>query len=117
MRVGKGCPLALDLSNEASCIQCIQKSVELLSGIDVLINNAGTMAIGLPLEKTTLQEWEHIMFVNLTAPFLLIREATPFLKQSKGNVVNVSSIGMCCKTYSLLLCIVIVQKHFSFSRS
>jgi meso-butanediol dehydrogenase/(S,S)-butanediol dehydrogenase/diacetyl reductase len=85
--------LVVDLSSEEACVHCIQKSVELLCGIDILINNAGVMKLGLPLEKTTLKEWENVMFVNLTAPFLLIREATPFLKSSKGNVVNVSSIG------------------------
>jgi meso-butanediol dehydrogenase/(S,S)-butanediol dehydrogenase/diacetyl reductase len=90
---GKGYPLVLDLSNEATCVQCIQKSVEMLGGIDVLINNAGVMLIGVPIEKTTLQDWERLMFVNLTAPFLLIREAIPFLRKSKGNIVNVSSVG------------------------
>lgn len=59
--------------------------------LDILINNAGVMREGT-VEETTLDDWHLQMQVNLTAPFLLIRHALPFLRQTAGAIVNIGSI-------------------------
>lgn len=62
-----------------------------VGSLDILINNAGVMREGT-VEETTLNDWHLQMQVNLTAPFLLIRHALPFLRQTVGAIVNVGSI-------------------------
>lgn len=59
--------------------------------LDVLINAAGIIANG-SVENTTLADWDTMLDVNLRAVFYLMHKAVPLLKESKGNVVNVSSV-------------------------
>ena len=40
----------------------------------------------------TFAEWQQTLMVNLSSPFLLIREALPHLRKVKGNIVNVGSV-------------------------
>ena len=44
------------------------------------------------VEETTLKNWNQHLAINLTAPFLLIREAMPLLRESRGSIVNVGSV-------------------------
>ena len=59
--------------------------------LDVLVNNAGMMQEAR-IEEMRLPEWQRIVAVNLTAPFLMIRAALPHLRASRGSIVNVGSI-------------------------
>ena len=56
----------------------------------MLINNAGVM-LEDTVEEMSLQDWNRTLHINLTAPFLLIKHATPHLK-GNGAIVNVGSI-------------------------
>jgi 2-keto-3-deoxy-L-fuconate dehydrogenase len=61
--------------------------------IDLLVNNAGIGAIG-SVEEGDLDEWRHILDVNLFGLVLATRAALPFLRQSQGRaIVNVSSLA------------------------
>jgi 3-hydroxybutyrate dehydrogenase len=60
--------------------------------IDILINNAGFQHIS-PLEEFPKDKWDQMLKVMLTAPFLLIKYAWPYMKrQGWGRVVNIASI-------------------------
>ena len=59
--------------------------------IDVLVNNAATQ-VSKPVETTTDAEWAAVMATNAAAPFIALREAIPFLRATKGSVVNVASV-------------------------
>lgn len=60
-------------------------------GIDVIILNAGD-AISVPLEKTSDETWNHMLDLNLTAPFKFMRAAIPAMKaQGSGNIIVVAS--------------------------
>jgi NAD(P)-dependent dehydrogenase (short-subunit alcohol dehydrogenase family) len=62
--------------------------------IDVLVNNAAIMDRMLLLDELSLEQWERVMAVNVTAPFLLARRAVPLMvAQGGGVVVNVASIA------------------------
>ena len=61
-------------------------------GIDVLINAAGIIGMGMT-DATTDEQWDRMMAINLRAPFRLMREAFPMLKERRGAVVNVSSVN------------------------
>ena len=59
--------------------------------LDILVNNAGMMQEAL-VEETSLADWERNLMVNLTTPFLLIKAALPFLRKTKGAILNMGSI-------------------------
>lgn len=70
----------------------VQKAGEHLGRIDVVVNNAG-VALAKPLEETTLEEWEFQMAVNVRAPFLICKEALPYLRRSEvATIINISSV-------------------------
>lgn len=59
--------------------------------IDALVNNAA-MQVSKPVETTTDAEWAAVMATNAAAPFIALREAIPYLRATKGCVVNVASV-------------------------
>ena len=59
--------------------------------LDALVNNAA-IQICKPLVETTLEEWDATMASNVRSVFLGARHAYPLLKQSRGAIVNVSSV-------------------------
>lgn len=79
-----------DVSNEESVRKAIAASVERFGNITGLINNAA-IQIDKPVTKLTLNEWNRVIGVNLTGAFLCAKHAAPFLKNSKGSIVNISS--------------------------
>ncbi len=61
--------------------------------IDALVNNAG-IAVFKPLLETTHEEWERVLAVNLTGPFLFVQACAPvMLQNSGGSIVNIGSIS------------------------
>lgn len=70
----------------------IKSTVEHFGGLDILINNAG-IAMQKPLIHTTADEWDLHMAVNARAPFLLCKEAVPYLKKSDAaTIINIASV-------------------------
>ena len=62
--------------------------------IDVLVNNAGGVLgqVGQPLEDVTLEQWNAIIAVNLSAAFFFAQAAAPGMKAARaGRIVNISS--------------------------
>ncbi len=63
-----------------------------LSGrLDVLVNNAGAMSEAR-IEDMSIGDWNRVLSINLTAPFLMIRAALPHLRKTRGSIVNIGSI-------------------------
>ena len=85
--------VAGDLRNVDACHQIIRTVVERHGGLDVLVNNAATVA-RCSIEDATVDQWETIMAVNLRAPFLLMQEAVRTMKtRGGGSIVNIGSIN------------------------
>jgi len=59
--------------------------------IDALVNNAA-LQVTKGIESTSDAEWAAVMATNAAAPFVAIREAIPYLRASRGAVVNVASV-------------------------
>ncbi len=59
--------------------------------LDILVNNAGIMREGTALE-TSETDWAETLQVNLTVPFMLIKQALPHLISQGGSIVNIGSI-------------------------
>ena len=79
-----------DFSESKTPQKVIQQVIDRHGRLDVLINNAGIM-LENTVEEMSLQDWNQTLTVNLTAPFLLIKHASPYLK-GDGSIVNVGSI-------------------------
>ena len=63
-----------------------------LGGIDVLVNNAANYETA-KFEKLTVTQWDAIFASNARGPFLVSREALPYLRKRKGRIVNMGSLG------------------------
>lgn len=84
--------LVADLRDEAQVRESIRRTVEELSRIDAVINNAAiSTPSGIPPGQLSLDEWQRVIGTNLTAPFLVVKHAAAPLKQHRGAVVNIAS--------------------------
>jgi NAD(P)-dependent dehydrogenase (short-subunit alcohol dehydrogenase family) len=79
-----------DLSDKGQILKTINKIKSNIDSLYALINNAAIFSHKI-LEKQTFEEWENILSVNLTAPYILSKEFASFLKTSKGHIINISS--------------------------
>ena len=87
--------LSADVSIEAEVSAAIAKVAERFGRLDALINNAGTAEFK-PLMDTTPAEWQRVLDVNLTGPYLCTRAAVPVMTSGAspgGAVVNIASIS------------------------
>ncbi|XP_071486511.1 3-oxoacyl-[acyl-carrier-protein] reductase FabG-like [Diadema setosum] len=80
-----------DVTAEGSRRDLIDRTVDKFGKIDILINNAGILTTG-NIENTTLEAYDNIMDTNVRSVFHLTALAVPHLIQTKGSIVNLSSI-------------------------
>ncbi|MGC9380510.1 SDR family NAD(P)-dependent oxidoreductase [Streptomyces sp. MH13] len=81
-----------DLSEQAVVDRVTATAVERFGGVDVLVNNAGIMDSMSALADVTDAEWERVIRVNLTAPFMLARAVLPhMLGAGRGAIVSTAS--------------------------
>jgi NAD(P)-dependent dehydrogenase (short-subunit alcohol dehydrogenase family) len=81
-----------DLSQQEVVDQVVATAVENFGGVDVLVNNAGIMDSMEGPDETSDAEWDRVIRINLTAPFLLTRAVLPImLAKGKGAIVNTAS--------------------------
>ena len=88
---GTSMSLAVDVTIDDDVRKAFASALSATSRLDVLVNAAGHISSGT-IENTTLPAWDSMMNVNLRAVFSLMQLATPHLIQTKGNIVNISSV-------------------------
>jgi 3alpha(or 20beta)-hydroxysteroid dehydrogenase len=82
----------LDVSSEQDWQDAVALAMAKFGSLHVLINNAGVSLRGVDLAATTRADWDRILAVNLTGPFLGIKAAAPFIRDSGGGaIVNIGS--------------------------
>lgn len=81
-----------DVTDEVSVREMIREVAKDLGGIDVLVNNAANYET-VEFAKLTVAQWDAIFASNTRAPFLVSREALPYLKKRRGHIVNMGSLG------------------------
>jgi len=84
--------LRCDVTNERSVKATIKESVRALGGIDILINNAANYET-VEFESISLKQWDAIFATNTRGPFLVTREALPALRERRGKIINMGSLG------------------------
>jgi NAD(P)-dependent dehydrogenase (short-subunit alcohol dehydrogenase family) len=85
--------IACDLVEVEACRSLVRRTVDAWGGIDILVNNAASVARGY-LEDAPVELWDAIMHVNLRAPFLLLQEAVKSMKtRGGGSIVNIGSVN------------------------
>jgi len=83
--------IPFDAADDQSVLQAAAKLTTDAGHLTALVNNAG-IAVSAPLHKTSTEDFERTMRVNVTAPFLLIRELSgAMVKAGHGRIVNIAS--------------------------
>ena len=85
-----------DVTQEDSVQNLFAKTVEKFGRVDLLFNNAGAVAPGVPLEDLALAQWKSVVDTILTGSFLCTREAFRIMKRQQprgGRIINNGSIS------------------------
>jgi NAD(P)-dependent dehydrogenase (short-subunit alcohol dehydrogenase family) len=85
-----------DVSDPDSVNALFEATVRAFGRVDVLFNNAGVSAPGIPLEDLTLAQWKNVVDINLTGMFLCIQQAFRVMKTQTprgGRIINNGSIS------------------------
>jgi len=84
--------LQCDVTSEKSVRAMIKEAGKELGRIDILVNNAANYET-VEFEKITVAQWDAIFASNTRGPFLVTREALKYLRQQRGKVINMGSLG------------------------
>ena len=85
-----------DVSDPDSVKALFDAAVQAFGRVDVLFNNAGVSAPGIPLEDLTLAQWKNVVDINFTGMFLCIQQAFRVMKTQTpqgGRIINNGSIS------------------------
>ena len=80
-----------DITNEIVCSEIVEKTVAQFGKIDILVNNAGMVNVGT-FEHSPVAELDQLMNTNVRSIVVLTQLCIPYLKKTKGSVVNLSSL-------------------------
>jgi NAD(P)-dependent dehydrogenase (short-subunit alcohol dehydrogenase family) len=89
-------PVTTDVSSPDSVRALFASIQETFGRLDVLFNNAGANAPGIPMEDLTYEQWSAVVGVNLTGAFLCAQEAIKIMKAQDprgGRIINNGSIS------------------------
>lgn len=83
-----------DLTKEADANTMVEKTIEALGGLDILINNAGSLVARKRLHEIETDFWHKVMDINLTSMMFVTRAASPYLtKNENSSIVNLASLA------------------------
>jgi len=85
-----------DVSDPASVTALFDKTREVFGRLDLLFNNAGVNAPGIPMEDLSFEQWKYVVDVNLTGSFLCAQQAIKLMKSQTpkgGRIINNGSIS------------------------
>ncbi len=82
-----------DVTIEADVKRMVEETVKFGGKLDVLVNNAAHDIKGIITELTP-DDWRKVIDIDLTGPFLMMREALPLMMKAKnGSIINIASLG------------------------
>jgi len=90
----KGIAISGDLTKEADATALVKKTVEAFGGLDILINNAGSLVARKMLSEMEVDFWNKVMNINMTSMMFVTRAAAPHLaKNENSSIVNLASLA------------------------
>ena len=84
-------PIVADGADEDAIRNVVAKTIETFGKINTLVNNAQVSRSGLPLVDHTREDFDLAIYSGLYAAFFYMRECFPYLKETKGSVINFAS--------------------------
>lgn len=85
--------LPADMTDERQVEHVFTEAIARYGRLDILVNNAGAFDGG-PIDELSTEAWDHVLAVNLRAPFLCTRAAMRIMKrQGGGRIINIGSIS------------------------
>jgi len=88
---GTAIALGVDVSDPVMVRRMLDDTVSRFGRLDILVNNAG-QHLSKNVEKTSEEEWDHIIDTNLKSTFLCSKYAIPHLRKTRGCIINMSSM-------------------------
>ncbi|MGN6495670.1 MAG: SDR family NAD(P)-dependent oxidoreductase [Agriterribacter sp.] len=86
--------MAHDVTSEQQWLEVMERAISSYRHIDILVNNAGVFPGFSNGEDTTLEQWNKIIAINLTGPFLGCKSCIPHMRKTGGGaIVNIASIA------------------------
>jgi 3-oxoacyl-[acyl-carrier protein] reductase len=83
-----------DLTKEADANAMVKKTTEVLGGLDILINNAGSLVARKLIGEIETDFWHKVMDINLTSMMFVTRAAVPYLgKNDNSSIINLASLA------------------------
>ena len=90
----KAIAISGDLTKEADANVLVEKTIEALGGLDILINNAGSLVARRMLNEMEAEFWHKVMDINLTSMMFVTKAASPYLaKNENSSIVNLASLS------------------------
>ena len=93
---GQALAVPTDVADPKSVAALFAKTKQTFGRLDVLFNNAGVGAPGVPMEDLTFEQWKNVVDINLTGVFLCTQEAIKLMKSQDprgGRIINNGSIS------------------------
>ncbi|MDP6775152.1 MAG: SDR family NAD(P)-dependent oxidoreductase [Candidatus Latescibacteria bacterium] len=85
--------LPADIAVEDQVNRVVEETVSAFGTVDILVNNAGLMSPG-PYTEIDLEEWNRVLFANLTGAYLCCRAVGPMMEEQRsGRIINIASIS------------------------
>lgn len=88
-------PIVLDVTSADQWAQAVDTAERLLGPVQLLFNNAGVSALGVPVEDLDQDYWQRVMAINVTSVILGVQAVVPRLRERglDGHIVNTSSVA------------------------
>jgi NAD(P)-dependent dehydrogenase (short-subunit alcohol dehydrogenase family) len=90
----RGLPIVADVRREDQVVAMAEQVRKSFGRIDILVNNAGITGPTAPVARVNREDWDDVLAVNLTGPYLCCKAVLPeMVARRRGKIVNIASIA------------------------